>query len=442
MTQAAHPNGQLTVAGLVARVRAEAAAELARALGPERLVRPSADDEARVWAVIAERLAEAHRAHVLAGGAPLDPGEQEQAAQAVFDALLGLGPLQPYLADGEVEELMVNGYQRAFVVRAGGRKERVASGFASEAELRAFASRTVAAAGRRLDEAQPLADARLGDGSRLHAICPPLAPHTCLTVRRHRLLAHSLEDLQALGTLTGPVAALVGAAVRAGLNLLISGGTGSGKTTTLNAIASEIPRLDRVVTIEETKELALERHLEDCIALEGRVANVEGLGEVRLRELVRNALRMRPARIIVGEVRGPEALDMLAAMNSGHDGSMGTIHANSARQALSKLRTYTKMAEEALTDEVVTDMVAETVDLVCQLRLLGDGRRVLTEVAELAGTEAGRLLTNELVAPGPDGVPRYTGVRPRQADRLAAAGWQPTDWLDHGPPGAWNGAGG
>src|SRR6266540_6851845 len=226
MSQAGHANGQLTIAGLVTRVRAEAAAELARTLGPERLVAPSADDQARAWAVIAERLAEAHRAHVLAGGTPLDPGEQEQAAQAVFDALLGLGPLQPYLADEQVEELMVNGHQRAFVVRAGGRKERVASGFASEAELRAFAARTVAAAGRRLDEAQPLADARLGDGSRLHVICPPLAPVTCLTVRRHRLLAHSLEDLRRLGTLTGPVAALVGAAVRAGLNLLISGGPG------------------------------------------------------------------------------------------------------------------------------------------------------------------------------------------------------------------------
>jgi pilus assembly protein CpaF len=156
----------------------------------------------------------------------------------------------------------------------------------------------------------------------------------------------------------------------------------------LNAIASQIPAAQRVITIEETKELALERHLEDCIALEGRFANLEGVGEIRIRELVRQALRMRPTRIIVGEVRGPEALDMLNAMNSGHEGSMGTIHANSARQALTKLHTYTKMAEEALSDAVVADMLAQTIDLVCQLRLGPDGRRVLTEIVEVAGVEA------------------------------------------------------
>jgi pilus assembly protein CpaF len=429
----AHPNGSGVPEGLVARVRTAAAAELAGRLSPERLYTPSSDDQAQVWAVIAERLEDAHREHVLAGRPPLGAAEQDEVKQAVFDALLGLGPLERYLAQDDIEEVMVNGHERAFVVRAGGIKQPIPSGFSSEAELRAFAARTVAAAGRRLDEANPAADARLSDGSRLHAICPPLAPSTCMTIRRHRLLAHSLHDLLALGTLTPEVAGLLAAAVRAGLNLLISGGTGSGKTTTLNAVASEIPPEQRVVTIEETKELALERHLEDCIALEGRFANVEGLGEVRLRELVRHALRMRPQRIIVGEVRGPEALDMLAAMNSGHEGSMGTIHANSARQALSKLRTYTKMAEEGLSDEVVTDMIAETIDQVCQLRLLADGRRVLTEVAEVAGVEAGRLLTNELVRPAPTGEPAMTGVRPRAAERLQAAGWQGIGW-----PGASN----
>jgi len=206
-----------------------------------------------------------------------------------------------------------------------------------------------------------------------------------------------------------------------------------GKTTTLNAIASEIPRLDRVVTIEETRELVLDRHLEDCIALEGRFANVEGLGEIRIRELVRDALRMRPQHIIVGEVRGPEALDMLNAMNSGHEGSMGTIHANDARQALSKLHTYTKMAEEALSDAVVTEMLAQTVDLVCQLRQLPDGRRVLTEIVEVAGVEGGRLLTNELLRIGPDGAPAFTGVRPRALDRLVGAGWDPTAMLGGQP---------
>jgi pilus assembly protein CpaF len=272
----ADPLPGATSDGLVASVRGAAAAELARRLGPARLFSPSEDDRALVWAVISERLAEAHRHHVLAGNTPLDQHERQQVARAVFDALLGLGPLERYLAGDDVEELLVNGHERAFVVRAGGVKERVPTGFSSEAELRAFAARTVAVAGRRLDEANPKADARLPDGSRLHVICPPLAPFTCLTIRRHRLLAHSIEDLLALGTLTLEVAGLLGAAVRAGLNLLISGGTGSGKTTTLNAIASQIPHGQRVVTIEETKELALERHLEDCIALESRFAQPRG----------------------------------------------------------------------------------------------------------------------------------------------------------------------
>src|SRR6266542_1970826 len=404
MSDLARPNGQHPAAGqLAGRVRGQAATELSRMLGPARLFAPSADDEARVWAVISTQLAEAHR---------------EQVAQQVFDALLGLGPLERYLADDDVEEVLVNGHQRGFVVGAGGRKQPIGTGFGSEAELRAFASRTVAVAGRRLDEAHPRADARLPDGSRLHVICPPLAPYTCLTIRRHRLLAHSMADLLALGTLTPAVAAFLAAVVRAGLNLLISGGTAAGKTTALNAIASEITALDRVVTIEETRELALGRLLADCIPLEGRFANVEGLGEVRIRELVRDALRMRPQRIIVGEVRGAEALDMLNAMNSGHEGSMGTIHANSARQALSKLHTYTKMAEEALSDQVVTEMLAQTVDLVCQLRQLGDGRRVLT---------------NELLRPGTDDSSAFTGVRPRAIDRLVGAGWDPMVMLGGQP---------
>jgi Flp pilus assembly CpaF family ATPase len=254
-----------------------------------------------------------------------------------------------------------------------------------------------------------------------------------MTIRRHRLLAHSMRDLLALGTLTLAVAGFLRAVVLAGLNVLFSGGTGAGKTTTLNAIASEIPRLDRVVTIEETRELALDRHLEDCIALESRFANVEGLGAVGIRELVRDALRMRPQRIIVGEVRGPEALDMLNAMNSGHEGSMGTIHANDARQALSKLHTYTKMAEEALSDAVVTEMLAQTIDLVCQLRQLPDGRRVLTEIVEVAGVEGGRLLTNELLRPGPDATPAFTGIRPQALDRLVAVGFESASLLGARP---------
>jgi pilus assembly protein CpaF len=424
------PAGEEAETRLVAQVRAEVAGELSQELGPGRLLSPSADDEARVWASIAKHLAEANRERVHAGRPPLSGAQQQQIGQAVFDALLRLGPLERYLAQEDLEELMVNGHRRAFVVRAGGIKQQIPTGFTSEAELRAFAGRTVAAAGRRLDEANPAADARLPDGSRLHAICPPLAPFTCVTIRRHRLMAHSMADLVALGTLTPPLAGLMSGAVLAGLNVVISGATAAGKTTALNAIAAAIPKGERVVTIEETQELALDRHLPDCIALEARFANVEGVGEVRLRDLVRHALRMRPTRIIVGEVRGPEALDMLSAMNTGHEGSMGTIHASSARQALSKLRLYATMADEALSDERAADMIAETIDLVCQLRLLPGGRRVVAELAEVAGVEGGRVLTNALVTLGPDSQPMPTGLRPRAAERLEAAGWHPDRWLD------------
>jgi pilus assembly protein CpaF len=209
--------------------------------------------------------------------------------------------------------------------------------------------------------------------------------------------------------------------VRSGLNLLISGGTASGKTTTLHALACEVPSAERVVTIEETAELGLESSLSDCIALESRLSNVEGLGAVPIRILVRNALRMRPTRIVVGEVRGPEAIDMLSAMNSGHEGSMGTIHANSARHALSKLRIYVLMGEEHLTPEAATEMIAETIDLVIQLRHeRTTGRRLVDAIVEVAGMEAGRILVNDLFRRD-SGDLAPTGLRPRCTDRLVEA---------------------
>jgi pilus assembly protein CpaF len=407
---------------LADRVRSLAAVDLAAMLSPDRLLAPGPDDEAQTWAVIARRLEEIQREEVNAGRPQLDLDSAEAVAQDVFDELLRLGPLQRHLADPDVEEVMVNGFERAFAIRTGGRKERITSGFSSETELHAFVARTVAATGRRLDQASPAVDARLPDGSRLHAIVPPLAPFTCLTIRRHRLLAHNLSDLEALGTLTPALKSYLWASVRAGLNILISGGTATGKTTTLNALSSAIPNSERVVTIEETGELALSRHLDDCIALESRFANVEGVGHVAIRSLVRHALRMRPNRIVVGEVRGPEALDMLAAMNSGHPGSMGTIHADGPRQALSKLRTYAMAAEERLTSEVVTEMIAETINVIVQLRSQPDGTRSVCAVSEVAGVEAGRALTNDLFASASWGPARWTGLVPRSTDKLNAAG--------------------
>jgi pilus assembly protein CpaF len=409
--------------GLNERIGSRAAVDLAGALPPDRLLAPGPDDEAQAWAIISRRLEEAHREEVNAGRSGLDPESLERLAQSVFDDLLRLGPLQGYLADPDIEEVMVNGSDGAFAIRIGGRKEQIDPGFESEEELHAFVARTVAATGRRLDQSSPAVDARLPDGSRLHAIAPPLAPFTCVTIRRHRLLAHSLKDLEDLGTLTPVLRSFLRAAVGAGLNILISGGTASGKTTTLNALASAIPTTERVVTIEETVELALSRHLPDCIALESRFANLEGLGQVAIRSLLRHALRMRPNRIVVGEVRGPEALDMLAAMNSGHPGSMGTIHADGPRQALSKLRTYAMAAEERLSSEVLTEMIGETIDIVLQLRSEPDGSRSLCALSEVAGIESGRVLTNELftsVGPGPA---VWTGIVPKFLSRLEPHGF-------------------
>jgi pilus assembly protein CpaF len=405
------------------RVRTRAAADLADLLPPERLLAPAPDDEARAWAVISHWIDELQREEINAGRSELGPHEAETLAQDVYDDLLRLGPLQRHLSDPDVEEVMVNGFDTAFAIRAGGHKQSIATGFSSEAELHAFVARTVAATGRRLDQSSPAVDARLPDGSRLHAIVPPLAPYSCLTIRRHRLLAHSLRDLEQLGTLTPLLRSLLSASVRAGLNILISGGTASGKTTTLNALASAIPPHERVVTIEETIELALARHLDDCIALESRFANVEGVGEVAIRSLARHALRMRPNRIVVGEVRGPEALDMLAAMNSGHPGSMGTIHADSPRQALSKLRTHAMAAEERLSSEVVTEMIGETIDLVLQLRSEGDGRRSLCSLCEVAGLDGGRILTNELFASAGPGPAFWTELVPGCLPMLRSAGF-------------------
>jgi pilus assembly protein CpaF len=399
----------------VAALRAHAQEEIGRALA-EPL--PEEDAEARAWAFLVELVEQENRRRVLAGQAGLSADERMAAEEELFNQFFRLGPLQPLLDDEAVEEVVVNAPDRGFVLRAGAGKEQIDPGFASDEEVRSLLARIVSLAGRRVDEASPAVDVRLPDGARLHAVFPPLSRHPCLTIRRHRLVAQDLPDLVALGTINRELADFLTKAIAGGLNMLVSGGTASGKTTTLNALGAAIPPSERVVTIEETAELRLEELLPDCVALEARAANVEGLGRVAIRELVRHALRMRPTRIVVGEVRGPEALDMLSAMNTGHEGSMGTIHANSARHALSKLRTYVLMAEEHLTAEVATEMIAETVDLVVHLHLdQRSGARRVAQVAEVAGLEVGRVLTNDLF--------RYedrrlvsTGVHPRFAERL------------------------
>lgn len=404
----------MTTTEVVAALRARAQDELSGTLSEAG----GEDAEARAWAMLVDLVKAENRRRVNAGSDALPADARQQVARDLFDIFFRLGPLQAFVDDEDVEEIVVNGHTDGFVVRAGGAKEPIEPRLASEDELRALLARVVARAGRRIDEASPAVDVRLPDGARLHAIIPPLARRTCLTIRRHRMVAEDLDELVSLGTLPRDAAEFLRAAVEGGLNVLVSGGTASGKTTTLNALGRAIPADERIVTIEETVELRLEHVLPDCVALEARAANIEGAGRVSIRDLVRHALRMRPTRIVVGEVRGPEALDMLSAMNTGHEGSMGTIHANSARQALSKLRTYVLMAEEQVSTEIASEMIADTIDLVVHLRLdQRAGRRRVVQIAEVAGLEAGRVLTNDLFRDDGDALVR-TGVRPRFADRL------------------------
>lgn len=406
---------------IAAQLKEDAAKALGEVLSERALLRPEERDEERALRTLNEIVEKANRSRAFATSVSLSDSDRRQVAQHLHDLIFRLGPLQRFLDDPEVEELIVNGHGRAFVIRARGRKEPVETMISDDEELRSLMVRAATRFGRRLDEASPAVDVQLPSG-RLHAVIPPLVRYPCLTVRRRRLAANDLPELVALGTLCQESSAFLTSAVRSGFNILVSGGTATGKTTLLHALGREIPEWERVVTIEETAELELDSALADCVALEARFANIEGIGAVSIRSLVRNALRMRPSRIVVGEVRGPEALDMLSAMNSGHDGSMCTLHANSTRQALSKLRTYVVMGEESLGAEVVNEMIGETIDLIVQLRLNhAIGRRVVQTISEVAGVEQSRVLTNELFRREREQL-SWTGLRPRCADRMEERG--------------------
>jgi pilus assembly protein CpaF len=410
-------------------LREEVREELRRVMAIDALAEPGPGEVERVRRIIAERIDGFNRRALAAGEPPLT--DTQGLAQRILDDILGLGPLQPLLDDPAVEEIIVNGPHRVFTIESG--CKRLADVFfEDDGELLRLVRRAVGSLGRRLDETSPMVDARLPDGSRLNAVIPPLTSRwTHVTIRKFLLRARTLDDLVALGSLTPEVASFLEAAVQAGLNILISGGTGSGKTTCLNALGASIAGAhERVVTIEETAELQLESMLPDCVSLQARLPNVEGVGAVSIRSLVKNALRMRPTRIIVGEVRGGEALDMLSAMNSGHEGSMCTIHANGPRQALSKLRTYAMMAEEALPARSVTEMIAEAIDLVVHLRLEpNSGRRLVVSLYEVTGLEEDAVAGSELFSLADGGRLSWTGIRPRCAARLQEAGlpWARSD---------------
>jgi pilus assembly protein CpaF len=311
-----------------------------------------------------------------------EPDREEIAARIVRDSV-GLGPLEVLLADPAVEEVMVNGPERVFVER-GGRIEPTDVAFADEEELRNAIERILAPLGRRVDELSPMVDARLADGSRVNVVIPPLAiDGPAVSIRRFGSRRPGPDELVALGTLTAKQRQLLEAAVGGRRSVLVSGGTGSGKTTLLNALSSFIGEEERVVTIEDAAELRLQQP--HVVRLESRPAGVEGRGEVSIRELLRNSLRMRPDRIVIGEVRGPEALDLLTALNTGHDGALSTVHANSPADALSRLETLALMAGVGLPHAAVAEQVQRGVDLVVHLERRPDGTRLVTEIAEVVG---------------------------------------------------------
>jgi pilus assembly protein CpaF len=323
----------------------------------------------------------------------LDSDTREELARRVAQRSFGLGPLEPLLADPEIDELMVCGTRPVWVER-GGRLEPTDVAFADEAELRHAIERILAPLGRRVDEAEPLCDARLPDGSRVNVVIPPLAlDGPALTIRRFRRRVLGPDDLVEMGTWSAPLRDLLRTAVRARCNVLVSGGTGSGKTTTLGALSAFVGAEERIVTIEDVAELRLAQP--HVVRLEGRPASVEGRGEVTIRALVRNALRMRPDRIVVGEVRGAEALDMLSAMSTGHDGSLCTVHAGSPEEALRRIETLALMADVGLPHSAIREQVAGALDLVVHQSRMPDGSRRVVSVAEVVRV-AGGPATREL----------------------------------------------
>jgi len=325
---------------------------------------------------------------------PLSPAERDQIARDVLHETLGLGPLEPLLADANVNDILVNGAQSVWVDRDG-RLEPTDIRFKDDYHLLHIINRIVSRVGRRIDESSPIVDARLPDGSRVNAIIPPLAlDGPVLSIRRFRTTPFALDDLINKGTVSAQMARFLQLAVQARLSVLISGGTSAGKTTLLGVLSGHISDEERIVTIEDTAELRLQqRHV---IRLESRPANTEGQGAVSQRELVKNALRMRPDRIVVGEVRGPEALDMLQAMNTGHDGSLTTIHANSPRDALSRLETLVLLSGIELSQRSIREQIGSAFDLVVQIKRLPDGARRIVNIAEITGVNEGLISMQDI----------------------------------------------
>jgi pilus assembly protein CpaF len=370
---------------------------------------------------------------------PLSFGEREALIVEVLDELFGLGPLEGLLADRSISDILVNRFDQVYIEREG-RLEETDVVFRDDRHLLQIIERIVSAVGRRIDESSPMVDARLTDGSRVNAIIPPLALNgPALSIRRFRTDRLGADDLVDRDSLTAPMLEFLKVAVGCRLNLLVSGGTGAGKTTLLNVLSGFIGSTERIVTIEDSAELMLrQKHV---VRLETRPANIEGKGHIRQRELVVNALRMRPDRIIVGEVRGEEALDMLQAMNTGHDGSLTTIHANSPRDALYRLDTMVAMANLNIPDRAIRQQVASAIEVVVQIARLSDGTRKVTAISEITGMERDVITMQDIFVFEKLGVDedgrvrgrfRATGIRPKCSERFTTSGIQlPAQMFEH-----------
>jgi pilus assembly protein CpaF len=358
----------------------------------------------------------------------LSKTEKEQLYKQVVSEILGFGPLEPLLADETITEVMVNGPKNVYVERRG-RLERVSVVFENDDHVLRVLDRIVSPLGRRIDESSPMVDARLPDGSRVNAVIRPLAlDGPTITIRKFSKKPLTIEDLIRFGSLTKEIAEFLAACVQARLNMIVSGGTGSGKTTLLNVLSNFIPGDERIVTIENAAELQLQQ--EHVVRLESRPPNIEGKGEVTIRDLVINSLRMRPDRIVVGECRGGEALDMLQAMNTGHDGSLTTAHANTPRDCIARLETMCLMAGMDLPVRAIREQIASAVDVICQQERLRDGKRKVVKITEVQGMEGEVITMSDIFEFEQAGIEggqvigrmRPTGLRPKFIDRIEAAG--------------------
>ena len=370
------------------------------------------------------------RTSINAEAVPLSFAERERLAREILDEIFGLGPLEPLLKDPSISDILVNRFDRIYIERAGKLEVIPNLSFKDNQHLMQIIDRIVSRVGRRVDESSPMVDARLADGSRVNAIIPPLAiDGACLSIRRFGRDPITARQMIENKTLTEPMLELLSSMVKGRLNILVSGGTGAGKTTLLNVLSGYIPNNERIVTIEDAAELQMKQ--DHIVRLETRPPNIEGKGAIRQRQLVINSLRMRPDRIVVGEVRGEEAFDMLQAMNTGHEGSLTTVHANSPRDALARIENMVSMANLSIPERAVRYQISSAIHAVVQIARLSDGTRKVLTISEITGMEGDIVTMQDIFVMDRHGLDehgrvrggfRASGVRPKFADRLAAAG--------------------